>query len=452
MTPLQRRLRPVLVTLAGAALLLIPAFLNGYPLVNSDCGTYLRSGLIPEMPGDRPIAYGLLLRVGSLLGLSLWIAVAVQAVIMTWLVLKTVQCVLQMPYGRGFWTLAVLALTTPLSWVASEIIPDVCTPMALLAAVLLLMGSVTKGTRAMLLLTFGAAVGTHISHLVILGGALVLVLLARRWMLPLQARRAALRTGGLLLAIVGLAGLSMIKPIRHSKHMFTMAALIDGGILQPYLEEACPTERYRLCAYKDGLSPDPNHLLWDAQSPAALEGGWDATRPEYNRIISRIHRTPKYLWARVRVSFRNTVRQLCSFGIGDGNFPFGAGSHVHAAVTDATVADGPLYLRAWQHTTTRHVMEVLRWPNRIVYAVVISGTVALLFFWMLARRRLPSALRFLILFSVLGIGINAWSCGTASNVLGRYGCRVAWMLPFCALLCAQALRQKKPVPAARTLL
>jgi hypothetical protein len=51
------------------------AFWNGFPFIYPDIGTYLGSGFIPEMPIDRPIAYGLFIFATSLGGLSLWLTI-----------------------------------------------------------------------------------------------------------------------------------------------------------------------------------------------------------------------------------------------------------------------------------------------------------------------------------------------------------------------------------------
>jgi hypothetical protein len=218
-----------------------------------------------------------------------------------------------------------------------------------------------------------------------------------------------------------------------------MATLLDGGILKPYLDETCPTKDYRLCAYKENLNTDPNHFLWEPGSPAQLEGGWKAVKPEYNRIVGDIHSHPKYLWMRVQNSARFTVRQASVFGVGDGNWSFGEGSHVHRAVQSYAPRDERAYLAARQHTFTGNALEALRPVNRYLYIVVITSAVALTVMLLVVRRKFSPALRFFILFTVAGIVLNLWNCATFAQVNGRYGCRVMWMIPFCALLCGAAL-------------
>ena len=59
-----------LLLLLGTILLSWAAFYNGFPLIYSDTSTYLESGFVLETPLDRPITYGLLMRLFSLNGLT----------------------------------------------------------------------------------------------------------------------------------------------------------------------------------------------------------------------------------------------------------------------------------------------------------------------------------------------------------------------------------------------
>lgn len=429
--------------LTGAALLLTPAFLNGYPLVNSDDGTYLASGFMPEMPLDRPIAYGLLLRIFSLNGLSLWTAAAFQALLMTWLIMRITLRTVNGSVVAGFLLTASLALSSSLSWITSEIIPDVCTPMTLLASWLLLNNEEPRRTRMWLFILYLLVVATHISHVMIFGLLIGGFFIFRRWWMPASIRRAAARTVLILGLLTTGAMLTMLKPIGASKHVFTMAALLDGGILKPYLDEVCPVEGYVLCKYKDNLNPDPNHFLWDGSSPAQAEGGWAAVKPEYDRLIADVHSRPKYLRMRASASTRFTLKQAGTFTVGDGNWSFGEGSHVHNAVKQYAPRDERAYLNAWQHTYPDNIEQALKPLNRYLYAFVILSTAALVVLLVLGWRGFSPSLRFFVLFTLAGIFINLWNCATFAQVNGRYGCRVMWLIPFCAALCGVALLKRK---------
>ena len=60
-------LKTLLFRLLSAFILIIPAFYNGFPLVYSDTGAYISSGMELIFPIDRPITYGLFMRLCSLI-------------------------------------------------------------------------------------------------------------------------------------------------------------------------------------------------------------------------------------------------------------------------------------------------------------------------------------------------------------------------------------------------
>ncbi|NTV83243.1 MAG: hypothetical protein HGA23_02950, partial [Bacteroidales bacterium] len=51
--------------LCGSVILSIIGLYNGYPLVYSDTGTYIASGLQEFVPNDRPMIYGLFIKLFS---------------------------------------------------------------------------------------------------------------------------------------------------------------------------------------------------------------------------------------------------------------------------------------------------------------------------------------------------------------------------------------------------
>ena len=55
-------LRTGLHILAGTLVLMWPAFVNGYPLIYSDTSTFIHSAFELQPPMDRPITYGLFIR------------------------------------------------------------------------------------------------------------------------------------------------------------------------------------------------------------------------------------------------------------------------------------------------------------------------------------------------------------------------------------------------------
>ena len=64
----------------GTLILSLIGLYNGYPLVYSDTGVYIASGLKEFVPVDRPIGYGLFIKLFSF-NYSLWLVVAFQNLI-----------------------------------------------------------------------------------------------------------------------------------------------------------------------------------------------------------------------------------------------------------------------------------------------------------------------------------------------------------------------------------
>ena len=434
------------IVLTGALLLLIPAFYNGYPLVNSDDGTYIHSGFLPQVPGDRPIIYGLLLRIFSLNGISLWIALFVQAITVSWLLLKIIKTIIyQKTYLAALAIYCFLAFATSLSWITSELIPDVCTPIVLMSMYLLLLGKESNWNTFVLYGIFLAASGTHISHFVIFMAILLLLFLLKRWLFSTQSSRKIHQTLIILAALSLLANFVNSSVYRNSKHIFFMGSLLDKKILKPYLHESCPSKGYKLCQYKDEIGDDPNWFIWDQNSPLYKEGGWATTKPEYDAIIKDILTSPKYLKMFAGKSALFTWRQLMDFKIGDGNFPFKKDNHVYWAIEQHVPGDIPMYVNAWQHQEL--IIPKLELPNKIIYIVAGLSLVVIIMLFVLKRQRLSGPAFLLLLLTMLLVLINAWDCATFSNVIGRYQCRVMWMIPFCAmLLMIQAIQARHQLP------
>ncbi len=71
--------------LVSVILLIVPALINGYPLLYSDSATYIESGMGLFVPIDRPIFYGLFIRIASM-SYSLWFVVILQSLVIVALI------------------------------------------------------------------------------------------------------------------------------------------------------------------------------------------------------------------------------------------------------------------------------------------------------------------------------------------------------------------------------
>ena len=417
-------------------MLLAPAFINGYPTLNPDDNTYLLSGFLFETPFDRPIAYGILLRLLSGNGGSLWLAVAVQGWCVAWLVIKLMVLANGNKLRPSYCLVAVLLLSlcTSLSWISSQLIPDVFTPIAGMCLALILFGRERQANLVVLYVLFTVAICTHLSHVVIFTLLLLALLLLRRFFFTydrlLKCRRALL---ALLLAGVSIA--TMGSALSKSKHVFAIGAMLEQGILKPYLDEHCPTENYKLCAYKDSLPKDANIFLWDEQaSPLYKTGGWAANKADYSAIFNGSITERKYILLHLQASVVSTARQALSFHIGDGVIPFTEGTTINATVRKYLPPDVRAFTLARQQQG--RLIPYLTLPNVIIDATVAVSAVFLLIAGVFYRRRMSAALKGVLSVLLLLILINVWDCATFAQVNGRYGCRVMWIIPFCAAIVA----------------
>lgn len=423
-----------LLLIAGAILLSLPAFINGYPLVNSDTSTYLSSGFKPETPWDRPITYGILMRIFSLNGLTMWTVVFMQAYIICWLVALLIKHICGDKHRLRFSLLIILSLSifTSLSWVTSELIADVYTGIAILCVSLILINNESKLNTILLYILFFTSIATHSSNLVSFIITLILLLIISKFLFKTEKLRIRRRAILLLLVLTAATISIMGASIAKSKQMFFVGSLLEKGILKPALDELCVDSAYNLCKYKDALPADVNFFLWDANGPLMLEGGWSNTRAEYAHIINKTMSEPKYSAMFIKASAVFTIRQLSMFNIGDGNSPFPVNSNVYNTLHQYLPHESTAFVNSGQNRAD--IKSYLLLPNKIIYAVVFISILILAVGIFRYKQILPH--NFYILFAVVVIAttINLWSCATFAQLNGRYGCRVMWLIPMLAIM------------------
>ncbi len=415
--------------LLGALVLFMPALLNGYPILNNDDATYLWAGFTPTTPIDRPIAYGIFLRIFSFNGVTLFTCAFAQCWLMSWLLHRVFKRVVTGDKYNLYALAAtiILAGSSSLSWISSEILPDFLTPVALLALALILLQQETRSTTALLFFIYAACISTHMSHVSIYTLVLLITLLFRKKLFAQEQLRIATQRIGLALFLTLGCIFTMGYAIANSKHVFGMGAILEQGILKPYLDETCPTEHYRICDYKDNLIENANYFLWVPESPIFKTGGWEANKDEYNKILKGTYTSPKYLAMRIKMSFVVTWRQLLDFRIGDGNYPVDLLNRVRQYVP----GDERAFRAAVQHQD--QLLPLLPLPNKIIITTVIISLVVLLAQLFLLKNS-NKAFTLFVFLAVTATAVNIWACATMGQVNGRYGCRVMWLIPLCALI------------------
>lgn len=428
--------------LLGGLALMTDAFYNGFPIVYSDTSTYIASGLELETPFDRPITYGLFLRLFSLNGLSLWFVVFSQAFILSYLIFLFVkQFVSEESYLKlGLLTVILLSLFTSVSWTVSQVMPDIFTSIALLSMTLILTGTFKTKTLVPLYLLFFVSTAMHMSHVLMFVLLLLIVFALAKYLLPREIYPKRNLHIAILLILTLASVITMGSAISKSKHGFLMGAMVEHGIVENYLNDHCDSREYKLCAYKDSLPERAFEFLWAPESPFYKIGGWKETKKEFNEIIHGSLTEPKYFGMHIKESLKATVHQLVLFSIGDGNGNFLEGTLMHERVSKYFYHDLPAYTSSKQNQSQLYLLNFLN--SLFVIVLVLSVFLSIILFvkfWNYLEQR-DKAITVMFLLAIL---INAWSCGTLANAIDRLGSKMIWLVPFITIILLLKVRRNK---------
>jgi hypothetical protein len=442
--------------LAGAAMLVWPALLNGYPLVFSDTGGFLHQTLGPLMLWDKPWVYGPVLHLFHQ-RLSLWLPLAAQGIIASHL-LWLVQRALRGQASAGahlLLCLAAAALTTA-PFTMAMLLPDLFAPLLVLALFLLgpARDSLGAGERAWLVLLAAIGIASHLSHLPLAAAVVAVAFLA-----GLPRRRAVADAAWTALPLVAAVALALTTNlVGHGRAAlsphgatFMLARLQADGPAAAVIRARCPGAGWYLCAFTGRLPMDANDFLWDADSPVNRDPngaprflGGALISQEAGQIVGETLRAHP---VEVALStLHNTLRQLVTAGIGDT-----LGTDNLASALRPRIADGfpPRELAAFDAgLQARGMLRVAVAWLAPLHAAVLLLAVPLLALggWRAWHARDARALAFLAMILV-AVPANAAATGGLSGVFPRYQARIAWLLPVGAMLLLPAPLRRRHAAA-----
>ena len=431
MPALHPLLRDGLAVLLATVGVLSIALVNGYPLVYADTGTYLASAFEGVVPVDRPFWYGAFIRGLSFGGATLWPVAVAQALLCAVAVWRIARVLL--PSRIASMATVVLCVLlgpfTGLGWFAGQVMPDVLTAVGAVSMAFLILRNEQWPWRAFDVALVLLACWCHLSNLVILPVVgLVAVMIS-----PRPRRRVFLQavsvTACAWCGLFAANGLVTGTPhVSRGSHVFLMGRLVDAGLLRPWLEEHCPTEPYGLCAYLDSLPITSRAFLWYPESPLQRQGGWEATRAEYGRIVRGTLTEPRYLLGHVRASLVSTAEQLRATALADGVVsPWFAdpATPPYQRVEQHVPHELPAFRNSWQATARGRIPTAV---FDVVHALLLALS-AVRGLVLLARRRTAPVVRAAVLLAFAVVLIGAWACASLSVVDARYLARDAWLLP-----------------------
>jgi hypothetical protein len=436
--------RPLAAILGGAALLAWPAALNLYPLVFIDTASYLMHTTEGTTPWDKTPAYGPFLHLFHW-ERTLWPAVAAQVLVashLIWLLLRTVRVATA---ASHLLTCGALTALSSAPWALATLMPDALTALGPLCLLLLGFGRLSRAETAWVGAIGTVAIASHLSHLpVAVGLVLLTALLARRVAPVLRAAAPAALAIGLLLGSNAVSfGRVTLSP--HGS-VFLLARLQEDGPAAAVIRARCPEAGWHLCAFADRLPMDSDAFLWDGNSPLNREadGGYRAMggmrgAAEAREIVAATLRERP--WEVAGTMLRNAATQLITTRVGDtlGNQHLAASARRYVAAhfppRELAAFDAGAQMRGELPARAAPLLV----PHLPV--LVLSAAAALALLWRAARQRdiLRAAV---ILFALAALAGNAAATGAGSKPHHRYQARIAWLLPLAVLAAA--------LPAAAT--
>jgi hypothetical protein len=421
-------------TASATIILLLPALWNRFPLLEYDTGGYLARWFEGYLVPSRSAAYGLFVAAGW--PLDFWPIVILQALASVWIVslLLRVHRFNGHPLTLPAIT-AVLALTTALPWLVSELLTDIFAGLAVLAfhAYVWHGDRIARRERWALVVFIAFSVSTHSATFAVLIG-LAAAAVALSWLKPKLVPRAGLApmTFSLVLGAAMLLGANYIvsKTIAWTPGGYGIAfgRMLQDGIVTRYLNDHCASEQLKLCPYRNDLPLDADTFLW-GKSVFNTLGRFAGLGDEMRTIVRGSLRD--YPLMQVETATRATARQLVSVATGEGIVT--TLWHTYGIIGRYTPAMVPAMRAARQQHgeidfTTINAVHV---PVALA-AMALLPALMLLGLWSAEFADL-GALAATVALSLLG---NAFVCGVISDPHDRYGSRIVWIAVFAVALAA----------------
>jgi hypothetical protein len=331
---------------------------------------------------------------------------------------------------------AITGLVAGLGIFSTTIMPDVFAGLAILATALLITAfrSMSGKERCFWLTVLLASCLFHKANLAT-SAMLAMLGIGYCWLTArVDKVLAASLFGVLAAAVIGhmVVNIAVEKtsgrpPIQTP---FLLARLVGDGTAEQYLRKHCPQAGYALCRFLPRMPMSENDFLWSSVPPktvmkTAPVETQSAIAAQSNAIIRGV--LTEFPLQQAKASSENAIRQLFDVGIRE----YGLGiagmqkddsamAPILQAYSDSRIAEGSMPLGAMSTVM-------------LIAYIAGFGALAALFFSR-SRRMLPAQAWKIVGIVVTGIVINALISGVIAGVFDRYQGRVAWLIPFVALL------------------
>jgi hypothetical protein len=458
LTKYQTAKTQILFILFGSFLFVVPAILNGFPFIFTDTLSYITSGINLVSPFDRPIFYGLLVRVINAF-INLWGVVIFQAGLIAFL-LQQLSSILfpRLAIAYLYLWLILTAFLTSVTWFAGQISPDIFTAILFLAIIILALtyqnASIVKITSLSVLMTISVCV--HSSNLLIgliFSSSIIFWFIFQKvsWRVWIKFLVPVFISFLIAVSLIIASNIrsnygATLNPVGK---VFMLARILEDGPGLKYLRERCKLIELKTCASlpileqarlielqdPESKSPELRNLvassfLWGGG--LVVSGGVFSVNEEAGSIIQGSIRTYpiEEFWALVR----NMGNQFITFEVGEqfnSTLKMGAINELIETYFSELYSS---YLNSMQ--SLGELVFIVQFLNPIYFCVVIFSVISIpciyLFFW---RRNIPLEKISLTIFSLfIFLSANALISGGLSGVFDRYQSRVIWLLPTISIL------------------
>lgn len=423
-------------------ILVVPALMNGSPLVYADSGTYMRFAFDIEVPMDRPVGYSLIIRACTWRA-TMWTVIYFQGAVTSWLLFEVLRQLF--PRSRSIWRLHMLVITTlvllsSLPWYAAQVMPDVFAGLLALLVFLLCFGRMmgTVKTAFLFVLLFFFTI-SHYSFMAMMLGVVALLPLLRisRWgrraMGPRPWRNwtgLAVTTAASILFVMASnyqQGRGMV--LSAASDLFLAAKLCESGVMYEHLNRTCPERPQPMCERMNELNATAMHFVWDMGAPIRYDyTGLDDASRNIAPLVHEVLVDPRNWGGLVWSSITATLVQLAQVSVGSGIEPYRENSTSGQVYQDKLRHELPMYMNSVEQRGAWRLETV----NMLAGPVLLIALLVIVLCWPSGNIRWQLFVIMLLLMVVL----NAAATGALANVYDRLQARVTWLLPLAAILLA----------------
>ena len=435
----RRLLRPTVIPMIMAAIILLPAMWNGFPFVFPDTGGYLVPPFTGHLQLGRSALYGAFLAAGS--SLDFWPNIVAQALLTAWIVSVLMRTERFKRPATAVAVIAALCVCTSLPWYAGQLQPDVFLPLSVLAFYLIVFAPSKLHTWEIVTLAavvaFSIALHMSIFALLVLLFVFNVAIWAAARIIALPRPRLVFAAisiaAGVALAILSNSVIAGVPTLTPGGSFFLFGRLVEDGFVKTYLDQNCPSAQLSLCKYRDSLPTGSDYWLWGRASPLVKLGGWRAFAPEGERIV--IGSLLQQPGAHAVAVLKDTLAQLLTVATGEG---FDSKDNLNTELTLKEYAPRTLLrysAAAQQHNAINFgAINLLHIPLALGATLLLPFVVA--FCWL--RQTVTATLGLTVCVALLA---NAAVSATFSGIHDRYQSRIASIALLAVVLaCLDLLR------------